>query len=182
MKDAQGNNHYSVPPFDSGVAFGDHGHIEPVTDGRDSESCLVRLRERFRLNGDQASELVDEILESFGGEAREKIMAEFWKIHALEDRTWILYQSYIKNNGDRNLAFRCCLLLLGYQSAAGTDSQSGLVKLLSFQNGEEVTKQAVGKCFRYFKAKLPELPYFREQRSKEARKKMSDGRNKQLTK
>ena len=182
MKDAQGNNHYSVPPFDSGVAFGDHGHIEPVTDGRDSESCLVRLRERFRLNGDQAAELVDEILESFGGEAREKIMAEFWKIHALEDRTWILYQSYIKNNGDRNLAFRCCLLLLGYQSAAGAGSQTDLIKLLSFQNGEEVTKAAVNKCFSYFKKKLPELPYFNEQRSRAARKKMSDARNKQLTK
>jgi hypothetical protein len=182
MKDAQGNNHYSIQPFASDVAFGDHGQIEPVTDGRDSAACLDRLSERFRLNGEQASELVDEILESFGGEAREKIMAEFWKIHILEERAFILYQSYVKNNGNSNLAFRCCLLLLGYPSAAGAGSQTDLVKLLSFQNGEEVTKAAVNKCFRFFKRKLPELPYFHEQRSKESRKRMSDARNKQLTK
>lgn len=182
MKDAQGNNHYSIPPFSDGVAFGDGGQIEPVTDGRDSEACINRLRERCKMTSAEAEELVEEVMESFGGDPRGELMKEFWRIHALEDRAWILYQSYIKNNGDRNLAFRCCLLLLGYQSAAGAESQRDLVKLLSFQNGEKVTKQAVGKCFRYFKAKLPELPYFHEQRSRAARKRMSDGRINQLTK
>jgi ribosomal protein S21 len=182
MKDSAGHNHYSIPPFDSGVAFGDHGQIEPVTDGRDSEACIVRLKERFRFNDEQAAELVDEILESFGGGAREEIFEDFWKIHALEDRAWLFYQAYIKNNGDRDMAFRCCLLLLGYKMSAGADSQRGLVKLLSFMSGEEVTKAAVNKAMSYFKRKLPELPYFREQRSKAARKKMSGSRNKQLTK
>jgi hypothetical protein len=182
MKDAAGNNHYSIPPFDSGVAFGDHGQIEPVTDGRDSEACIVRLKERFRFNDEQAAELVDEILESFGGGGLDELKGEFWKIHELEDRAWRHFQTYVKNNGDFHLAHRCVLLLLGFKSAAGTDSQCGLVKLLSFLRGEEVTKAAVNKCLSYFKRKLPELPYFREQRSKAARKRMSDGRNKQLTK
>src|ERR1035437_8012076 len=95
MKDAAGNNHYSIPPFDSGVAFGDHGQIEPVTDGRDSEACLSRLKERFRFNDEQAAELVDEILESFGGGAREEIMGEFWKIHALEKPGGGVFFNYI---------------------------------------------------------------------------------------
>ena len=182
MKDAHGNNHYSIPPFNSDVAFGDHGQIEPVTDGRDSEACISRLRERCRMTKAEAEELVEEVMESFGGDPRGEVMKEFWRIHSLEDRLWIKYQTYVKNNGDRDLAFRCCLMLLGYQTSAGADSQRALVKLLSEQYGEEVTKAAVNKCLKYFKKKLPELPYFSEQRSKEARKRMSDKRNNQLKK
>ena len=182
MKDAQGNNHYSIQPFASDVAFGDHGQIEPVTDGRNSEACLERLKGRFHLNGEQSAELVDDVIESFGGESHGKLMSEFWRIHALEERAWRFFQEYVKNNGDFLLAHRCVLLLLGFKSAAGTDSQCGLVRLLSSQSGETITKAAVNKCLGHFKRRLPELPYFSEQRSKEARKRMSDKRNNQLKK
>lgn len=128
----------------------------------------------------EAEELVDEVMESFGGDSRGEVFKEFWKIHALEDRLWVKYQTYVKNNGDRDLAFRCCLMLLGYQTSAGADSQSEIVKLLSKERGEDITKAAVNKCLKYFKRKLPELPYFNSQRSKEACKKMSNKRNTQL--
>lgn len=182
MKDAAGYNHYSVPPFDRRVAFGEGGQIEPVTDGRDSEACVVRLKERFGYNTEEAHEVIDEVHEAFQDDAHEQIREAFGKAHELEDRAWIKLQTYVKNNGDFFLALKCCLLLLGFPTAAGAGSQVGLVKLFSKENDENVMKQAVNKCIGHFKRKLPELPYFVEQRNKAARKRMSHGRINQLTK
>jgi len=182
MKDSAGNNHYSIQLFDSGVAFGDHGQIEPFTDGHDSEACVVRLRERFGCNMEAVHEVIDEVLESFGSDGNLDAKAAVRKQNELIERAWIVKRGYVKNNGDPDMAERCCALLLGFPAVAGTDSQQGLVRLLSQINNEDVIKQAVNKCFKYFKRKMPELPHLQGQRGKAARKRMSDGRNKQLTK
>lgn len=167
-------------PLDA-VTFNSRGQVEPATDGNDSEACISKIMARYNCPLESALETMEDVTESTGGQTNGKAKDDFWKIHALEDRLWIKYKTYVKNNGNCDLAHNCCLMILGYQTAAGAASQSELVKLLSEQYGEEVTKAAVNKCLKYFKQKMPELPFFKGQRGKSARKKMSVQRNNQLT-
>ena len=179
MKDAAGSNHYSIPPFDNGMAFNTDGNIEPITDGTDQADQIERLKTRFKLNDEQAMEHIDWVMATFG-ESHDDIKSAFRQMHSLQERAWIIYRKYVKNHGDADMSARCVFLLTGFPTLAGSNSQSGLVKFLSKENNEEVIKQAVNKCLKHFKKKLPELPYFKEQRSKSSRKRMAEKRLSQI--
>ena len=77
-------------PLDA-VTFNSRGQVEPATDGNDSEAYIERLKVRFGLNNEQAMELVDEMLEVFGGDSRGRTSGTIEDALRINNKEWSIW-------------------------------------------------------------------------------------------
>lgn len=132
--------------------FDESGHLVPIEEARNIAS--------------------DDSENTFADSIRQAVQ----KSHDLIERCWLQVQAYEKKHGDPVMAQRCAWLLLGFPVLAGADDLESLVRLLRPR-----LKQTVNKCLQFLQSQVPELPPLPNQRKPEARRKMREARNCQLT-
>lgn len=155
----------------SDITFDESGHPE-IQDERTAAAFIIRIQARYGLTEAQAIELATDAEEN--GAAQATPRAEFWRVHGMIERGFLVLRSYGKNGGDLDMAERCLWLLLGFPTLAGADSLAGIVR----KTGKN--KATVNKCLQHFQKQIPELPILDGQREEDARNNMKQARMKQI--
>jgi len=140
----------------------------------DEAEFIIRIAARYPLTESQALEIASEAQEHYGG--ADVPRAEFWRVHGMIERGFLVLRAYSKKGGNRDMAERCLWLLLGFPVLAGADSMVDIIKYTGF------SKQTVDKCLKHFQKEMPELPILEGQRDIESRKNMTLARIKQIKK
>jgi hypothetical protein len=168
MKDEQGNNHYAVEPFATAEAADES-----------SEAVIVRLMARLRCHREEAMELIDEVVSSFGGSADPACEADgnrLKQLNSLHRSAWkylIEYQANQKTADEVRMSTRTMALELGFKIAAGAETVAELARKTNFE------KQTVNKCALNFQ-RLMGLQRRAGQRGDDARANMAEARRAQI--
>ena len=170
MKDDQGQNHSAVKLFPS------QAHEAEDTGG---EAAVIRLMARYNLNHAVCLEMIDEVIEAFGGKSGPDCEADgnaFKKLNSLHRSAWkflIEYQANQKTADEVRMSTRTMALVLGFKIAAGGDCVADLARKNNFD------KQTINKAALNF-IRLLNLPPMEGQRDEQARANMAKARINQI--
>jgi len=152
-----------------------------------TEAVIEMLRARLELPKVEVLELIDEIVEAFSpcpsaaGQSAGAVPAGLDSLRQLDAKyrkafhLLVAYQENQKTLEQALMSTKAICLVLGIRTAAGANNVAELGRKTGFK------KQTVGKCADHFRKKM-DLPIDQGQRNEQARKNMTDARNKQLKK
>jgi hypothetical protein len=105
------------------------------------------------------------------------VRGQLSKLHDMQDRAFRHYEKYVfEHHGQRQMAWRCVMLLLDFKFMAGGESLKQIVEVCGgdAKNPSQyrAIKATVNKCLASFQKAVPELPRIPVQRTAAARKAM----------